>query len=117
MIRRGQPAVQIVHGISATLSCCELLHFKLLNKIDQLSHPDALKYLIEAGLVGYKGQAVDVHLINLHKCPTLSEYLQLACAKASTYFILAYRLMKLFSTSDVDLKEFVMLFGNCSEKR
>jgi hypothetical protein len=83
----------------------------VLEKLLKLEHPDAIKYYIEAGKIDHQGHAVDIYWREISKCPTLVEYLNLTFAKASNYFMMVYKIMKLFSTTDHDLEKFVNLLG------
>jgi hypothetical protein len=83
----------------------------VLEKILALDHPDAMKIYIEALLIGYRGQAAEVYIRNADiECPTLSEYLVFASAK-TIHVNMLYKLMRLFSSFEMDLSDFTYLLG------
>jgi geranylgeranyl diphosphate synthase, type III len=117
MIRRERASVHVVHGIPSTVASCNYAHFKILEKLVELDHPDAITFYIQAGKIHHQGQALDIYWREISKCPTLNEYLTLTQAKSSNYLLMVYKIMKLFSTTGHNLHDFVNLFGKWKLKK
>jgi geranylgeranyl diphosphate synthase type 3 len=110
-MKRGHQTTHVACGVPATVACCEYVNFMTLEKILALDHPDAMKIYIEAGLIGYRGQASEVYMRNADiECPTLSEYLVLTCAKTISVNMI-FKLMRLFSSFEMDLSYLTYLLG------
>lgn len=71
----------------------------------------ATKIYTEQLLELHRGQGMEIYWRDNFTCPTESEYKQMTIRKTGGLFMLAIRLMKLFSKSDKDFSKLTAILG------
>ncbi|KAG5667760.1 hypothetical protein PVAND_015730 [Polypedilum vanderplanki] len=112
LVRRGQKASYLKYGYPLTVACIEYVHYKIMELILALDHPDAMKIYLDIAIIIFKRQADDIVWIEKSRKFTFEEYMRYGGAKTTTIFALLVKLMQLFSPVKIDLDNFLNLFGN-----
>lgn len=110
-LRRGVPVAHSIYGVASTINAANYVLFLALEKVQQLGHPDATKIYTEQLLELHRGQGMEIYWRDNFTCPTESEYKRMTIRKTGGLFMLAIRLMKLFSDSDKDFSKLTAILG------
>ncbi|XP_031639181.1 geranylgeranyl pyrophosphate synthase isoform X2 [Contarinia nasturtii] len=110
-LRRGVPVAHSIYGVASTINAANYVFFLALEKVQQLNHPDATKVYTEQLLELHRGQGMEIYWRDNFTCPTESEYKLMTVRKTGGLFMLAIRLMKLFSNSDKDFSQLTAILG------
>ncbi|XP_024888632.1 geranylgeranyl pyrophosphate synthase-like, partial [Temnothorax curvispinosus] len=110
ILRDGIPVTHSVHGLSCTISATNYVQLIAFEKAFEL-HPVAAKILTEQLLEFHRGQGMDMYWKKNLKCPTDNDYQIMAERKAGWLIKLMTKLMKLFSTCEIDLSSLLNLMG------
>ncbi|KAL1740585.1 isoprenoid synthase domain-containing protein [Schizophyllum fasciatum] len=120
--RRGQPAAHIVYGVPQTMNAGNYACAKVYADVKQLESFRTTKetsledILTEELLSLFRGQGLDIHWRDTHKCPTEEEYVRMINGKASGLLRLAACLMMACGTNNTDgdyvpLMNLIGIFG------
>lgn len=85
--------------------------FLALEKVQLLGHPDATKVYTEQLLELHRGQGMEIYWRDNFLCPEESEYKLMTIRKTGGLFMLAIRLMLLFSDNKKDFTKLTALLG------
>ncbi|XP_055307370.1 terpene synthase isoform X2 [Sitodiplosis mosellana] len=110
-LRRGVPVAHSIYGVASTINAANYVFFLALEKVQQLDHPDATKVYTEQLLELHRGQGMEIYWRDNFTCPTESEYKLMTIRKTGGLFMLAIRLMKLFSNSNADFSQLTAILG------
>lgn len=111
MTRRGVPATHVAHGIPLTLACIAYNFFDVQEEVLKLNHPQAINIYTRFMLDFHIGQGVELFWIQNSECPKMSDYLEIAAMKSSSYMVFSIEFMRLFSKSKEDYSFFNLLLG------
>lgn len=79
--------------------------------MQQLGHPDATKVYTEQLLELHRGQGMEIYWRDNFQCPEEAEYKLMTIRKTGGLFMLAIRLMLLFSDNKRDFTRLTALLG------
>lgn len=82
-----------------------------MEKVQQLDHPEATKVYNEQLLELHRGQGMEIYWRDNFLCPQESEYKLMTIRKTGGLFMLAIRLMLLFSDNEKDFTRLTALLG------
>jgi geranylgeranyl diphosphate synthase type 3 len=85
--------------------------FIALEKVLELRHPEAVHVYTEQVLELHRGQGMEIYWRDSFICPTEEEYKQMTIRKTGGLFMLAIRLMQLFSTNKADYTKLTGVLG------
>lgn len=122
-----------IYGVASTINAANYVLFLALEKVQQLGHPDvstlnhipiqaklqitsiqfrqATRIYNEQLLELHRGQGMEIYWRDNFTCPTEYEYKRMTIRKTGGLFMLAIRLMKLFSDSDKDFSKLTAILG------
>lgn len=121
ILRRGIPVAHSIYGVASTINAANYILFIALERVQQLGHPEATKVYNEQLLELHRGQGMEIYWRDNFLCPEESEYKQMTIRKTGGLFMLAIRLMLLFSDNEKDFTRLTALLGelkcatSCSE--
>lgn len=110
-LRRGYPVAHAVYGVPLTLNAANQAYFLALQKVQRLGHSSAVTIYTEQMLELHRGQGMEIYWREKFICPSESEYKFMVIGKTVGLFMLAIRLMQLFSKSDNDYSKLVTILG------
>jgi len=111
-LRRGVPVAHSIYGVASTINAANYIFFLALEKVQGLDHPDATKVYNEQMLELHRGQGMEIYWRDNFTCPTESDYKLMTIRKTGGLFMLAIRLMQLFSTNqDNDFSKLTAILG------
>jgi geranylgeranyl diphosphate synthase, type III len=102
ILRRGIPVAHSIYGVASTINSANYVLFLALEKVQLLGHPDATKVYTEQLLELHRGQGMEIYWRDNFLCPEESEYKLMTIRKTGGLFMLAIRLMLLFSDNKKD---------------
>lgn len=111
ILRRGIPVAHSIFGVASTINSANYVLFLALEKVQQLEHPDATKVYTEQLLELHRGQGMEIYWRDNFLCPEESEYKLMTIRKTGGLFMLAIRLMLLFSDNKKDFTKLTALLG------
>ncbi|XP_052893352.1 terpene synthase isoform X1 [Anopheles moucheti] len=111
ILRRGIPVAHKIYGVASTINAANYVLFLALEKVQQLGHPDATLVYTEQLLELHRGQGMEIYWRDNFACPTESEYKQMTIRKTGGLFMLAIRLMQLFSDNRTDFNKLTAILG------
>lgn len=111
ILRRGIPVAHSIYGVASTINAANYVLFLALEKVQELNHPDATKVYTEQLLELHRGQGMEIHWRDNFTCPTEDEYKQMTIRKTGGLFMLAIRLMQLFSNNNQDFSKLTAILG------
>lgn len=111
ILRRGVPTAHKIFGVASTINAAIFVHFLALQKIIELNHPEAVKVFCEQILELYRGQGMEIYWRDNFECPNEAEYKFMVLRKTGGLFLLALRLMLLFSDNKKDFTRLTSLFS------
>ncbi|KAF5300063.1 hypothetical protein FQA39_LY11255 [Lamprigera yunnana] len=111
ILRRGVPVAHSIYGISSTINAANYVIFIALERVLELRHPEATKVYTEQLLNLHRGQGMEIYWRDNFVCPTEEEYEQMTVRKTGGLFMLAIRLMQLFSENKEDFTRLTEILG------
>jgi len=110
-LRRGQPVAHAIFGVAQTINSANYAYFIALERVLALNHPKAVEVFTEQLLELHRGQGMEIYWRDSFQCPTEQQYRDTIVKKTGGLFMLAIRLLQLFSEDNRDLKKIVSLLG------
>jgi len=111
VLRRGIPVAHSIYGIPGTINAANYVIFLALEKVLNLNHPDATKLYTEQVLELHRGQGMEIYWRDSFTCPSEEEYNAMTIRKTGGLFMLAIRLMQLFSANKGDFTKLTGILG------
>lgn len=111
ILRRGIPVAHSIYGVPSTINAANYAMFLALEKVQELGHPDATRIYTEQLLELHRGQGMEIHWRDNFTCPSEQEYKQMVIRKTGGLFMLAIRLMQLFSEVKDDYTKLTAILG------
>jgi geranylgeranyl diphosphate synthase type 3 len=111
ILRRGIPVAHSIYGVASTINAANYVLFIALEKVLELRHPEAVHVYTEQVLELHRGQGMEIYWRDSFICPTEEEYKQMTIRKTGGLFMLAIRLMQLFSTNKADYTKLTGVLG------
>ncbi|CAH1984228.1 unnamed protein product [Acanthoscelides obtectus] len=111
ILRRGIPVAHSIYGIASTINSANYTFFIALERIMDLKHPEAVTIALEQILELYRGQGMEIYWRDNFRCPSEEEYRQMVIRKTGGLFMLAIRLMQLFSDNKADFTKITAFLG------
>eukprot|EP00056_Hartaetosiga_gracilis_P013456 m.222025 g.222025 ORF g.222025 m.222025 type:complete len:303 (-) comp13849_c2_seq1:2929-3837(-) len=110
-LRRGIPVAHSVYGIPQTINCANLMYFKSMALINDLGKSEAASIFTDQLLELHRGQGMDIYWRDAVQCPTEKQYRRMVLQKTGGLFMLALKLMQLFSEDKRDYLPLLQVFG------
>lgn len=101
-LRRGIPVAHNVFGIAQTINCANYMYFKCMEQVAAFKDPEATRAFTEQLIELHRGQGLDIYWRDSLICPTEEEYRDMVKQKTGGLFVLAVRLMQLYSDNKSD---------------
>lgn len=111
ILRRGIPVAHSIYGVASTISAANYVLFLALEKVLHLDHPDATHVYNEQILELHRGQGMEIYWRDNFQCPSEAEYKLMTIRKTGGLFMLAIRLMQLFSENKKDFTRLTAILG------
>lgn len=87
------------------------MFFLALEKVLELDHPEATKVYNEQLLELHRGQGMEIYWRDNFECPSEADYKLMTIRKTGGLFMLAIRLMQLFSDNKSDFNRLTAVLG------
>ncbi|XP_065361331.1 terpene synthase isoform X2 [Calliphora vicina] len=107
----GVPVAHSIYGVASTINAANYVLFLALEKVQQLGHPDATKVYTEQLLELHRGQGMEIYWRDSFTCPSETDYKLMTVRKTGGLFMLAIRLMQLFSENKEDFSKLTAILG------
>ncbi|XP_005180841.1 terpene synthase isoform X2 [Musca domestica] len=107
----GVPVAHSIYGVPSTINAANYVLFLALEKVQQLGHPEATKVYTEQLLELHRGQGMEIYWRDSFTCPSEQEYKLMTVRKTGGLFMLAIRLMQLFSSNKEDFSKLTAILG------
>ncbi|XP_016987899.1 geranylgeranyl pyrophosphate synthase isoform X2 [Drosophila rhopaloa] len=107
----GVPVAHSIYGVASTINAANYALFLALEKVQQLGHPEATKVYTEQLLELHRGQGMEIYWRDSFTCPSESDYKMMTVRKTGGLFMLAIRLMQLFSSNKEDYSKLTAILG------
>lgn len=111
ILRRGIPVAHSIYGIASTINAANYASFIALERVQTLNHPEGTSIAIEQILELYRGQGMEIYWRDNFTCPSEEDYKQMVIRKTGGLFMLAIRLMQLFSENKDDFTKIAAILG------
>lgn len=111
ILRRGIPVAHSIYGVASTINAANYVIFLALEKLLTLDHPEATKVYTEQLLELHRGQGMEIYWRDNFQCPSEEEYKIMTVRKTGGLFMLAIRLMQLFSENNADFTKIAGILG------
>ncbi|VEN38200.1 unnamed protein product [Callosobruchus maculatus] len=111
ILRRGIPVAHSIYGIASTINSANYTSFIALERVMDLKHPEAVMIALEQILELYRGQGMEIYWRDNFTCPSEEDYKQMVIRKTGGLFMLAIRLMQLFSDNKADFTKITAILG------
>ncbi|XP_055378685.1 terpene synthase [Condylostylus longicornis] len=111
ILRRGIPVAHSIYGVASTINAANYVFFQALEKVQMLEHPEATKVYTEQLLELHRGQGMEIYWRDNFTCPSESDYKLMTVRKTGGLFMLAIRLMQLFSNNKDDFTKLSAIMG------
>ncbi|CAK1598494.1 unnamed protein product [Parnassius mnemosyne] len=111
ILRRGIPVAHSIYGIASTINAANYAMIIALEKTLELQHPLATAVYTEQLLELHRGQGMEIYWRDNFQCPSEEEYKQMTIKKTGGLFMLAIRLMQLFSENKSDFSRLSSILG------
>ncbi|KAH8239089.1 hypothetical protein KR032_000509 [Drosophila birchii] len=111
ILRRGVPVAHSIYGVASTINAANYVLFLSLEKVQQLGHPEATKVYTEQLLELHRGQGMEIYWRDSFTCPSEFDYKLMTVRKTGGLFMLAIRLMQLFSSNKEDYSKLTAILG------
>ena len=110
-LRRGIPVAHAVYGVPSTINCANYVYFECMEAVMSMEHPGAGKAFTEQLLELHRGQGLDIYWRDNLICPSEAAYRSMVKQKTGGLFLLAVRLMQLYSHDARDYRPLVEALG------
>lgn len=100
-----------IYGVPSTINAANYALFLALEKVQELGNPEATRIYTEQLLELHRGQGMEIHWRDNFTCPEEKEYKQMVIRKTGGLFMLAIRLMQLFSDVKDDYTKLTAILG------
>ncbi|XP_053956921.1 terpene synthase-like isoform X2 [Anastrepha obliqua] len=107
----GVPVAHSIYGVASTMNAANYVLFLSLEKVQQLGHPEATNVYTEQLLELHRGQGMEIYWRDSFTCPSESDYKLMTIRKTGGLFMLAIRLMQLFSENKEDFTKLTAILG------
>ncbi|KAL0832547.1 hypothetical protein ABMA28_000755 [Loxostege sticticalis] len=111
ILRRGIPVAHSIYGVASTINAANYVMIIALEKSLELGHPLATAVYTEQLLELHRGQGMEIYWRDNFQCPSEEEYKEMTIKKTGGLFMLAIRLMQLFSENKSDFSRLAAIFG------
>ncbi|CAH2105308.1 unnamed protein product [Euphydryas editha] len=111
ILRRGIPVAHSIYGIASTINAANYVVIIALERTLELGHPMATTVYTEQLLELHRGQGIEIYWRDNFQCPTEEEYKEMTMKKTGGLFMLAIRLMQLFSDNKSDFNKLSSILG------
>ncbi|XP_025832654.1 geranylgeranyl pyrophosphate synthase [Agrilus planipennis] len=111
VLRRGLPVAHSIYGVPSTINAANYVLFIALEKVIELNHPEATNVYTEQLIELHRGQGMEIYWRDNFTCPSEEEYHQMTKRKTGGLFMLAIRLMQLFSHNKEDFTKLAGILG------
>nr|CAD7599386.1 unnamed protein product [Timema genevievae] len=111
ILRRGIPVAHSIYGIASTINAANYVMFLAVEKAFALNHPEATRVYTEQLLELHRGQGMEIYWRDNYICPSEDEYKRMTKRKTGGLFMLAIRLMQLFSENKEDFTKLAGILG------
>ncbi|XP_060801856.1 terpene synthase [Amyelois transitella] len=111
ILRRGIPVAHSIYGVASTINAANYVMIIALEKTLELGHPNATAVYTEQLLELHRGQGMEIYWRDNFQCPSEDEYKQMTMKKTGGLFMLAIRLMQLFSDNKSDFSKLSAILG------
>ncbi|XP_063226841.1 terpene synthase isoform X2 [Bacillus rossius redtenbacheri] len=111
ILRRGIPVAHSIYGIAGTINSANYVMFLAVEKAFALGHAEATRVCTEQLLELHRGQGMEIYWRDNYICPSEDEYRIMTKRKTGGLFMLAIRLMQLFSSNQSDLSHLTGILG------
>ncbi|XP_050520101.1 terpene synthase isoform X1 [Daktulosphaira vitifoliae] len=111
VLRRGIPVAHSIYGVASTINAANYMSFVALERTLSLGHPKATTVYTEQVLELHRGQGMEIYWRDNYTCPTEEEYKKMTIRKTGGLFMLAIRLMQLFSENENDFTKLTGILG------
>ncbi|CAG9856387.1 unnamed protein product [Phyllotreta striolata] len=111
ILRRGIPVAHSIYGVASTINSANYTSFIALERVNDLNHPQAISIALEQILELYRGQGMEIYWRDNFDCPSEEDYKQMVIRKTGGLFMLAIRLMQLFSDNTQDFTKITGILG------
>ncbi|XP_044761989.1 geranylgeranyl pyrophosphate synthase-like [Coccinella septempunctata] len=102
IVRRGVPVAHSIYGVPSSINASNYCLWIVLERVLELNRPEAVIVYNEQLLELHRGQGMELYWRENFLCPREEEYIQMAKRKTGGLFMLAIRLMQLFSEDKSD---------------
>ncbi|XP_030373421.1 geranylgeranyl pyrophosphate synthase isoform X2 [Scaptodrosophila lebanonensis] len=107
----GVPVAHSIYGVASTINAANYALFLALEKVQQLGHPEGTKVYTEQLLELHRGQGMEIYWRDSFTCPSESDYKLMTVRKTGGLFMMAIRLMQLFSANKEDYSKLTAILG------
>lgn len=111
ILRRGIPVAHAIYGVASTINAANYVFFLALEKVLALGQQEATVIYTEQLLELHRGQGMEIYWRDNFQCPSVEEYKQMTMKKTGGLFMLAVKLMQLFSENKCDFTTLVGILG------
>ncbi|BES88023.1 Polyprenyl synthetase [Nesidiocoris tenuis] len=111
ILRRGIPVAHSIYGVASTINAANYVFFLALEKVLTLESTEATAVYTEQSLELHRGQGLEIYWRDNFTCPSEEEYKIMTVRKTGGLFMLAVRLMQLFSQSKYDFTKLAGILG------
>ncbi|CAH1646961.1 unnamed protein product [Spodoptera littoralis] len=111
ILRRGIPVAHSIYGVASTINAANYTMIVALQKTQELGHPMATTVYTEQLLELHRGQGIEIYWRDNFQCPSEEEYKEMTIKKTGGLFMLAIRLMQLFSDNKSDFSKLSAILG------
>ncbi|KAJ9590090.1 hypothetical protein L9F63_016789, partial [Diploptera punctata] len=111
ILRRGIPVAHSIYGVASTIIAANYVIFLALERVLNLGHPEAIAVYNEQLLELCRGQGMEIYWRDNYICPSEEEYKEMTKRKTGGLFMLAVRLMQLFSENKADFTKLTGILG------
>lgn len=111
ILRRGIPVAHSIYGVASTINAANYVMFVALEKVISLDNFEAIKVYTEQLLELHRGQGMEIYWRDNFICPSEEEYKAMTIRKTGGLFMLAIRLMQLFSDNNSNFRKVTELLG------
>uniref|UniRef100_A0A1B6DVR6 Geranylgeranyl pyrophosphate synthase n=1 Tax=Clastoptera arizonana TaxID=38151 RepID=A0A1B6DVR6_9HEMI len=111
VLRRGIPVAHSIYGVASTINSANYVLFLALERVLSLNHSEATKVYTEQLLELHRGQGMEIYWRDNFQCPTEEEYKVMTIRKTGGLFMLAIRLMQLFSDNSSNFTKLTGILG------
>jgi len=111
ILRRGIPVAHSIYGVASTINAANYAMFIALEKVLSLNHPEAIKVYTEQLLELHRGQGMEIYWRDNFICPSEEAYKAMTVRKTGGLFMMAIRLMQLFSGNRANFKKLTEQLG------